>query len=405
MQIDATEAMQHAIELADLFAKPLFDCGRPQLGNMAVEMGLAVFSRMVLSDSKNSERHIECTKIYLRHHNSYILHRKDFADFLKTDDFGNLRALVHENTGSPELEKSLSFNGYYKHLAENWDGLTYDAPFLTTQKETRDFAQTLFNNPPSDFYETFLYAKAVNTIERTKNFKYADKNLEALDLAYAFARPFFDAGREEIGSKAVDIALPVFSSLVLQAQNVVPIKTLRNILHNISYVNGKDTHATDFSVFLLENNCEVLEKIIQREMGSAINMANSASVLEHVAKNWDGQRYEIPMKRKKEDHNKYIKMKEIFNAPHDDIYHDFLRSRIQKFTNRVNDIYSLAQKANNLLLADISNGCFLSVDQVQSKIMQRRNEKRQNLIEIETPQSTEVGIQRLPPRAPIAHYE
>ena len=392
MQIDTTESIAHAIEMADLFAKPLFDSGRPQLGDLAIEMGLAVFSRMVLSDEENIQQHIKNAKIYLKNHSSYMLHRQDFMDFLKTDDFANLKALVEETNASEELKKSLEFNGYYRHAAENWDGLTYDTPYLTTIDATRNFAQMLFNNPPADFYETFLYAQAVNVVTEAAKLQLPHENPQALDLASAFARPLFDQGRRAMGQKCFEVALPIFASLLTHTENLVPITTLHSILQTMLYVNGKDTHPQDFSKFLMEKDCWVLQKILEQEMGqSSFNMKNSAAVLQHVAKNWDGQHYKGPEHTSAEDRKKYVKMIEIFNKPHDDIYDDFLFSRIQKFIGRVNSIASMAQKVNAVLLDDMSKGSFLSSAQVQEKIMQRREELRQskkNSIQVQSPEET-----------------
>ena len=395
MQIDTTDSIAHAIELADLFAKPLFDSGRPQLGNLAIEMGLAVFSRMVLSDEENIEQQIENAKIYLKNHSAYMLHRQDFVAFLKTDDFANLKALVEETNVSQELKKSIEVFGYYRDAAENWDGLTYNTPYLTTHDATRNFADMLFNNPPADFYETFLYAKAVNVVTEAAKLQLSHENPQALGLASAFARPLFDQGRSALGQKHFETALPIFSSLLTHTENLVPATTLHSILHTMLYVNGKDTQAQDFSKFLMENDYQVLQKILEHEMGqSAFSTKNSAVVLQHVARNWDGQSYNGPERVSGEaDRKKYQKMVEIFNKPHEDIYDAFLLSRIQKFIGRVNSIASMAQKVNAVLLNDMNKGSFLSSAQVQEKVMQRREELRQNknFVEVQSPREIQAS--------------
>lgn len=101
MQIDSNEAIQHAIELSDLFAQPLFSSGRQQLGELAIEVGLAVFSRMILSDDPNVQKYTQSAKIGLKNNSSYVDGSNSTKDFEPPHQRGNLSDCSGRRTGIP----------------------------------------------------------------------------------------------------------------------------------------------------------------------------------------------------------------------------------------------------------------------------------------------------------------
>lgn len=405
MQIDSNEAMQQAIELSDLFAQPLFSSGRQQLGELAIEIGLAVFSRMILSDDPNIEKYAQNAKIELKNNNSYVVHKKQFQSFLKADNYSNLKALVDELGASQTLEQSIEFSGYYKDIAENWDGRVYDTPYLTTNDATRKFVSTVFNNPPSNFYETFLYAKAMKVVETAKNLKYAAEHPDAVDLAYMFVEPIFKQDVFDVGEKYIDIVLPTFSRLVKQTQSVVPPNTLKNILNNILNCNGESNHNSNFCEFLTSNNYEVLERFLQKQTNSAeFTRSRNADILQHVSIHWNGFSYFPPSRMNQEESKKFYTIVKVLESPHPQMYCEFLEYLLQKFATRVEQICSTAQKANSILLHDIAQGQFLSVDQIQQKILNRRTkeETAQIVQAVEVEKASVPSVKRPAPPLPPA---
>lgn len=167
MQTDNTTAVKTAIDLACLFAKPLFNSAQDRLANLAIDMSLTVFSRVVLTDQIDSEIKIEALKSYLSNSNSLDNYQQDFYNFLAGDGFANLKTLINENVGDfPGLENKFYF------IATEWAqstlgwGIKLNQDLISTNGLARKQAfYKLLENPPADFYETFFYGKAVRAVE------------------------------------------------------------------------------------------------------------------------------------------------------------------------------------------------------------------------------------------------
>lgn len=167
MQTDNTTAVQTAIDLACLFAKPLFNSGQSTLARFSIEVALTVFSRAVLTDELDSTLKIEALKSYLSNSNELENYKSDFYMYLAATNFENLKTLFFEkNLTWQRMEQDLPT------IAAQWAQSTFGwgVRFAKDVVSTNDPAQkkavyALLENPPSDFYETFFYGKAVKAVE------------------------------------------------------------------------------------------------------------------------------------------------------------------------------------------------------------------------------------------------
>jgi len=167
MQTDNTTAVQTAIDLACLFANPLFNSAQDRLARLAVDVSLTVFSRAVLTDDVDGALKIEALKSYLSNSNSLENYQQEFYNFLAGDNFSNLKALL--------LEHKVAWSGMeasFSSIAGQWAANTvgWGVKFTKDVVSTNNPAQkkavyALLENPPLDFYETFFYGKAVKDVE------------------------------------------------------------------------------------------------------------------------------------------------------------------------------------------------------------------------------------------------
>jgi len=167
MQTDNTTAVQTAVDLACLFAKPLFNSGQTTLARFAIEVSLTVFSRAVLTDELDSTLKIEALKSYLSNSNSLENYQQDFHIFLATDNFANLKALFFEkNVVWHGMEQSLpSIAAKWAESTWGW-GVRFAGDVVSPKSNApKQALYALLENPPSDFYETFFYGKAVKAVE------------------------------------------------------------------------------------------------------------------------------------------------------------------------------------------------------------------------------------------------
>lgn len=166
MQTDNTTAVQTAIDLACVFASPLLNSGQQRLGQVAIDVSLTVFSRMVLTDDADNLTKIQALKSYLSNSNSVGHYEQEFCNFLGFNNFDNLRTLISENIGNwPEIEKILPL--IFVQWAESttkWGVKLLKDMVSTHQTFKKNSLYALLENPPQDFYETFFYNKAVQAV-------------------------------------------------------------------------------------------------------------------------------------------------------------------------------------------------------------------------------------------------
>lgn len=168
MQTDNTTAVQTAIDLACVFASPLLNSGQEKLGQLAIDVSLAVFSRMVLTDEADNAIKIQALKSYLSNSNGLKSYQHEFYKFLAFNDFDNLKTLLTEN--------KVKWRGMEKNIpliAKNWSqsfggpsvGVVFTEELTHGHFSQKQALYTLLKNPPEDFYETFFYAKALRVVE------------------------------------------------------------------------------------------------------------------------------------------------------------------------------------------------------------------------------------------------
>ena len=168
MQTDNTTAVQTAIDLACLFANPLLNSGQQRLGQLAVDVSLAVFSRLVLTDDADNTLKIAALKSYLSNSNGLKSYQHEFYNFLETNDYDNLKTLLTEN--------KVKWRGMEKNIpliAKNWSqslggssvGVVFTEELTHGHFSQKQALYTLLKNPPEDFYETFFYGKALRSVE------------------------------------------------------------------------------------------------------------------------------------------------------------------------------------------------------------------------------------------------
>lgn len=167
MQTDTTTAVQTAIDLACVFASPFLNAGQEKLGHLAIDVSLAVFSRMVLTDEADNAIKVQGLKSYLSNSNSVENYQQEFFNFLAFNDFDNLKTLIKEKLGDwPEINKSLPLiASQWSQNAQKW-GVRFGKDVVSTNNTAKkQTLYTLLRDPPEDFYEMFFYNKAVRDVQ------------------------------------------------------------------------------------------------------------------------------------------------------------------------------------------------------------------------------------------------
>lgn len=166
MQTDNTTAVQTAIDLACVFASPLLNSGQQRLGQVAIDVSLTVFSRMVLTDDADNFTKIQALKSYLSNSSGWDNYKQDFYNFLATKRFDNLKTLLLENKVVwQEMEGSLPLIAAQWAQSAIW-GVRFVQDVVSPKSNApKQALYALLENPPQDFYETFFYGKAVKAVE------------------------------------------------------------------------------------------------------------------------------------------------------------------------------------------------------------------------------------------------
>ena len=166
MQTDNTTAVQTAIDLACVFASPLLNSGQQRLGQLAIDVSLTVFSRMVLTDDADNATKIQALKSYLSNSSGWDNYKQDFYNFLATKRFDNLKTLLLENKVVWQgMEDSLPLIAAQWAQSAIW-GVRFVQDVVSPKSNApKQALYALLESPPQDFYETFFYGKAVRAVE------------------------------------------------------------------------------------------------------------------------------------------------------------------------------------------------------------------------------------------------